>query len=372
MIIVKEVNLGKEMRAFIEFPYILYKNEPNWVAPLRLSQNSLFDFKNNPFWKTGEHCFFLAMDAGKIVGRISAILHNDYNRNQETFTGFFGFLEAVDDEKVFFGLLNAAEQWLKVRGCKKIIGPVNPSINYEVATLINGFDLPPKLMMTYNFSYYPKNIEACGYSKEMDFFAYYTGKDAPTISAKADRIIELTRKKYKLKVRPVQKKNFKSELSILHSIYNDAFSSHYGFVPMSKEEFEFMGKDMAQIVDEDFLLIAEYNDEPIGFILALPDYNEVFRHLRNGKLFPFGWLKFLYYRKKIKSIRILTIAIKEKYRHLGIGAYLYREILRQTELKGILHGEMSWVAENNVQMNKAAVEMGAVLNKKYRLFQKRL
>ena len=241
-----------------------------------------------------------------------------------------------------------------------------------MGTLISGFELPPYIMMTYNFEYYPQKIEAAGYMKEMDFFAYYTGRHAPTLYHKIDRIIDLTKKKYALTVRRVNKKNFYSEIDILHEVYNDAFSGHYGFVPMTKDEFVFMGKDLFQIVDEDFLLIAEYNNEPVAFILALPNYNEVFGRIKNGKLFPFGLIKFLYFKNKIESIRILTIAIKEKYRHLGIGAYLYREIIKTTDEKKTTHGEMSWIAENNVQMNKAAVEMGAVLNKKYRLYYKNL
>lgn len=372
MVTVKEVCGNTDMAAFIALPYRLYKNESNWVAPLLISQRSLFDLKKNPFWKTCDSSFFLASKEGDVVGRIACILHHDYFDSGAIPTGFFGFFEAVDDKEVFQALLHQAEAWLRSRDCKKIIGPVNPSINYEMGTLISGFDLPPYLMMTYNFAYYSKKLEAEGYGKEMDFFAYYTGKNAPTSYDKLDRIIHLTKKKYDLRVRAVRKKEFDKELNILHQIYNDAFTKHYGFVAMTKDEFVFMGKDMAKIVDEELLLIAEYKNEPIGFILALPNYNEVFAKLKNGKLFPAGWLKFLYFKSRIKSIRILTIAIKEKFRHLGVGAYLYREIIRKSAEKKLEHGEMSWVAENNIQMNKAALEMGAVLTKKYRLFCKNL
>ncbi len=360
------------MAAFIALPYRLYKDEPKWIAPLLLSQKSLFDLKKNPFWKTCDHVFFIAIKNGKTVGRIACIFHHDYFKTAAEPTGFFGFLDAEDDPDVFKNLLHNAEAWLGTRSCQKIIGPVNPSINYEMGTLISGFEFPPYLMMTYNFEYYNKRIVAEAYTKEMDFFAYYTGKNAPTLSGKMDRIIELTQKKYALHLRPVSKSKFYTELDILHNIYNDAFSKHYGFVAMTKDEFMFMGKDMAKIVDEQLLLIAEYNKEPIGFILALPNYNEVFGKIKNGKLFPGGWLKFLYYKSKIKSIRILTIAIKQKYRHLGVGAYLYREIIRTSAEKKMEHGEMSWIAENNIQMNKAALEMGAVLTKKYRLYCKQL
>lgn len=370
MLKIEEIENNESFKEFIKFPYVLYKNEPNWIPPLKISQSALFDLKKNPFWKTCDHTFFIATKNGTVCGRISAILHYEYFNSIPT--GFFGFLEAIDDKDVFQKLLETVERWLKLKGCEKIVGPVNPSINYEMGTLISGFELPPYIMMTYNFEYCPKHIEAAGYAKEMDFLAYYTGKGAPTFSIKLDRIIELTKKKYSINVRRVRKKDFHAELLTLHALYNDAFQEHYGFVPMTLDEFTYMGKDLVQIVDEDFLLIAEYKNEPIAFLLALPNYNEVFDHLRNGKLLPFGWLKFLFYRNKISSIRIMTIAVKHQFKHMGIGAYLYREIIRKTIEKNTQHVEMSWVAENNIQMNKAVIKSGAVPNKKYRLYQKNI
>ena len=183
------------------------------------------------------------------------------------------------------------------------------------------------------------------------------------------RVEKVLQKKYQVKIRPVNLKNFNEELEIVREIYNDAWAPNWGFVPMTREEFDFVADDFKQIIDPNLVLIGEYKGEPIGFALVVPNYNEVFNKIRNGKLLPFGLFKFLWYKRKINNVRIIILGTKQKYQKLGLGALFYTETMRRAKAGGYYGGEMSWVLEDNELMNKAAVMMGGKIHKKYRIYE---
>jgi GNAT superfamily N-acetyltransferase len=368
-ILIKPVSTVQQRDQFIRYPYQLYASCPYWVPPLLLSQKELLS-EMDPFWKKNKSRFFLAYDGDQIVGRIAAFTNSDHSIYFGRNDGFFGFFEAKDNGKVFEELLMEAEAFLKDQGCSKIIGPVNPTIHHELGVLTKGFDQFPFFMLTYNHSYYDARILEAGYQKLMDFSSYQLKPGDFQHTEKIARVKNFIQEKYHLTIRTPRVKDFEKELKALHEIYNDAFINHWGFFPMSWEDFYLLGKQMKLILDEEMVLIAELHGKPIGFLLAIPNLNEVLVKIKNGRLFPFGLIKLLHLKSKIKSLRVITIAVKKEFQHLGLGSFLYPEIARRAKIRGYENTELSWVVEDNVQMNKVCKEVGGQVSKMYRVYQK--
>lgn len=374
---VRSVRTAQERRAFLELPYRLYRNHPHWVAPLRVAQKDILNTRRHPFYKTADVEMFIARRAGRDVGRVMAIVNHAHNEFHAERTGFFGFFEAEDDFEAARLLLDAASDWLRARGMEMIRGPVNPSTNYELGLLVEGFDSPPAVMMTYNPPYYSQLIERYGFQKAIDLYAYSNSYDSFVYSEKLRRVSERLRKKDRISVRSVNLKNFKSEVEIVRKIYNDAWSRNWGFVPFSEAEFEHLAKDMKQIVDPNIILIAEQEIEgsseprPIGFFLALPDINLALKKI-NGRLLPFGLLKLLWHSRKITHVRAITMGVIKEHQNLGVASVFYDEMYRRCAIYNYPTGEMSWVLENNVMMNRAAELIGGQRSKVYRIYEKSL
>ncbi len=367
-LVIKRVENRSDLLKFIRMVWNINQGDPNWVPPLLIDRLKVLDKEKNPFFKHSEAEYFLAMKDGEIVGRIAAItnqMHNDFHHDN---TGFFGFLEGVNDPDVFKALLDTARDWLKERGKDKMIGPMNPSTNDEIGFLIKGFDSPPFLMMTHNPPYYQDIMEGLKYEKAKDLLAYYIHKDTIMIGEKLRQVANLTKEKAGVKIRCINMQDFEAELDRVRKVYNDAWSKNWGFVPMTPEEFDFIAADFKRIIDPRVVFIAEVNDEPIGFSLALPDYNQVFAKIPNGKLFPTGWLKLLRLRKKINRLRVITLGAIQKYQQAGIGGLFYLETFERGVENGYDSAEMSWVLEDNELMNRAARLMGGDPYKTYRIY----
>ncbi len=373
MIQIKPIqNKGSELRTFIDFPHDLYKDDPYYVPELFMAQSDLLSPKH-PFFLHGKIQLFLAYQDNKLVGRIAAILngnHNDFNKVNE---GFFGFFDAINNQEVANALLSAAEKWLRDQKLGSMIGPVNHSTNEACGLLVMGFDPSPMVLMTYNYPYYLQLLENYGLTKMVDLVAYALREEE--IGGKPIRLQEMLEKRLEQKgitIRPFDlKHNFKSELEEFGKVYNAAWDKNMGFVPMTKEEFAFMGKDLKMIADTDFCLAAEHNGEVIGIALCLPDINQVLKKIKRGRLFPFGIFKFLFGRKKINALRIVALGVTEPYRKMGIEACFYATMMKNGQKKRITFGEASWMLEHNDMMNKALEHMGGKHYKTYRLLEKK-
>jgi GNAT superfamily N-acetyltransferase len=368
------VRSGRDRRRFLDLPYRLYRRNEHWIAPLRMSQKDILDTARHPFYKTADVEMFLAERDGKVVGRIMAILNHAHNEFHGEKVGFFGFFEVERDVEAATALLDAARDWLRERGAEVLRGPVNPSTNYECALLIDGFDQDPVIMMSYNPPYYVEMLESYGLKKAMDLYAYFIDADFFVASDKLKRVADRFRKKSGITLRLVNLKDFANEVQTLRKVYNDAWSRNWGFVPVSTEEFEHLAKDLKQIVDPKVVYIAEKHEpesaEPraVGFFLALPDLNRALKKI-NGRLLPFGLLKLLWYSRKIKFMRIITMGVVKELQNLGIAAIFYDEIYSKVPWHGYPKGEMGWVLENNVMMNRAAEMIGGRLSKTYRIYE---
>ena len=363
------VKTRNEVNSFINFPYTLYRDEPKWAPPLRITQKDIFNAEHI-FWKKNKNQFFLAIKNGCCAGRIAAFINTQHNVHFSAADGFFGFLEACDEPAVFYALLQAANDFLKQHNCNKIIGPMNPDIHNELGTLVQGFETPAFIMLTYNFNYYDPLIQQCGFNKLRDFYSYKMTESQYHSLPKMERVQKQLLEKFALHIRTPDMKNFKQELEYFHSIYNDAFRDHWGFAPIPKDEFLLLAKDMKSIIDPRMVLIAEYNNEPIAFLLSLPNINEILISIRNGRLLPTGIFKLLWGKKNIGSIRVITAAIKKKYQHLGIGALLYPELMKRGRQFGYTTGELSWIVEDNIPMNSVAKQLAGAPYKTYRIYSK--
>lgn len=371
---IREIAEGDSLRDFIELQWRINRDVPHWVAPLRMSVAGALDRKKHPFHQHAEVAYLVAERNGTMVGRIAAIVnraHNDFHRDK---TGFFGLFEAVDDQEVTDALLAAAAHWLADRGMERMRGPVNFSTNEEIASpgvLIDGFDTPPAAMMTHNPRYYEGLMEGAGLVKSKDLLAYWLQDEdgpPPRLVRGSKRALE----RLGATVRPIELKKFRREVDIIKKIYNSAWSLNWGFVPMSDAEFEHMAKDFRPIVEPALCLIAEVGGEPIGFSLAIPNIHEAMRHMPSGRLFPFGLFKFLWYRRKIQSARVITLGFTPEYQHSGLGAALYIQTWFNGTQRGFDRGEASWILEDNLEMTRALERMSGTSYKRYRIYEREI
>lgn len=360
------------MRTFIDFPHDLYRDDPYYVPELFMAQRDLLNPDKHPFFLHGRMQLFLAYKGGKLSGRVAAIFNGNHNTFNHTNDGFFGFFDCIDDQEVANALLKTAEGWLKQQGLSTMIGPVNPSTNEPCGLLVDGFDSSPMLLMPYNRPYYKPLLEGYGLTKQVDLVAYALYDT--DLGDKPVRLQEALAQRLAAKgitIRPFDlKHNFKRELEQFGKVYNAAWDKNMGFVPMTKEEFNFMGKDMKMIADTDFCLAAEHNGEVVGIALCLPDINQVLKKIKRGRLFPTGVFHFLFGRKKINALRILALGVLEPYRKLGIEACFYATIMKKGREKGFKMAEASWMLEHNDLMNRAIEHMHGVRYKTYRIFEK--
>jgi hypothetical protein len=360
------------LKEFVEFPYPLYRGNPHWVPPLRIAVKELLDRKKHPFYANAEAEFFLARRDDRVVGRIAAVLDRNHNRFHEENTGFFGFFESVDDPAVAEALLTAARKWVFSRGATLLRGPMNPSTNYECGMLLEGFDSSPMVMMTYNHPYYPALMDRVGLHKAKDLYAYVQKAETVDLE-KIGRVAERSLTKRGIRVRPINMKDFTGEVERVWEVYNAAWSRNWGFVPMTKEEFFLMGKEMKQILKPELVLIGESGGESskkvVGFALALPDVNFALRPAA-GSLLPTGLLKILYYQRLIKGLRVIALGVVEEHRTSGVAAGFYAMLVRNARKLGYTgECEMSWILEDNTLMRRSLETMGAKRYKTYRIYE---
>ena len=369
---VRSVSSKNDLMQFIKLPWKIYEKDPYWVPPLILDRKNLLDKKKNPFYTHAEMEMFLAYKDSELAGRIAGITNENHNKFHEDKSGFFGFFESIDDKDVSQALFAETEKWLRERGKDMVLGPMNPSTNDEAGLLINGFDTPPYVMMCHNPEYYAHLIEDQGYEKAKDLYDWLLDIRGFEIPEKMIRLAETSSKRYDLTIRNIDIKNLARDVQLVREIYNDAWSRNWGFVPFTNEEIDHLAADLKQIVIEEFVLLAFKEERPIGFLLCIPNINEILIKNRSGRLFPTGLIKLLTGMKKIKTVRVITLGIVKEFQHIGLGTILYTELIRRAQKRNIHGGEMSWVLEDNEAMNRPIQLLGSKLYKTYRVYQKKL
>lgn len=370
---IAEVSSKSDRKKFIDFPHELYQGDPNYVPEIYLGQKELLSEKKNPFFRHSKVQLFLAYNGKKIVGRIAAIRNNEYNKFAEANVGYFGMFDVIEKYEVAKKLLDTACTWVKKEGHGRILGPANFSTNDTAGLLVEGFDRPPVVMMTYNFPYYLTFLEKYGFTKQMDMLAYHVTEE--TVNKKSVRIANMIGERLAKKgimVRTTNMKDFKNEVRKIRDIYLGAWDKNWGFVPPTEAEFDHLAEGLKMVIDSDFALIAEHDGKPIAFALAVPDINVIARTIKKGRLFPTGIFKLLFQRKKIKRLRIILLGVLEPYRRMGIEGVFYARIISRGIEKGYNEAEASWILDNNEMMKKGVEGVNMVPYKRYRMLEKEL
>ncbi len=364
-----------DLSRFFDVADRVYAGDPNWVAPLRNDVAKVFN-DANPFFRHGEMQLFIARRGSKDVGRIAAIVDRNHNAFHDEKAAFFGFYESTNDSQVAALLLEAAAIWGRERKMTVLRGPTNPTLNDEAGLLVDGFDSPPVLMMTYNPAYYVWLIEGQGFRKAKDLLAYWLSLEEEPLQ-RLSRVADRFRKREPdVIVRNVARGGLAKDLLKIREVYNEAWEKNWGFVPMTPEEMDFMAKRMKPLLVEELLWLAEAKRpddtlEPIAFMLMLPDYNVAIAPT-NGRLLPFGWLKFLLGTRRIKTVRVLTLGVKKSHRMSGIQSIMMVDSLRYLLSKGYTGCEVSWLLEDNELIIGALKIWGGKLYKTYRIYEKNL
>ena len=368
MVQISEVRTPAQLKVFIDLPWQIYVNNPNWVPPLKAEVKKLLDCKHHPFWEHARAMLFLAEKNGELVGRVSAQVDDNYNKLWNEKLGSFGFFECQNDQETANALFDAAANWARTERMTALRGPMSPSSNDEWGFLIEGFDRPPVLMMPYNPPFYLKLAENYGFQKAKDLLAFIKYASTPM----PERFITLAEKlkqNPRITVRPVNMKNLESEMAIIRELYNESWQKNWGFSPMTDNEMNYLASNLKSFAQPQMVLFAFYDGKPAGLSITLPDLNQVLKYL-NGKLGLLGIIKYLYYRKRVKGIRSLIFGFKEEYRRLGLPILLFYETEKFARTQGYEWCELSWNLEDNRLINDFDRELGAEVYKRYRVVEK--
>ncbi len=367
---IKKVESKKDKKVFLRFPWKVYEDDSNWVPPLLSDVKEKLDKNKHSFFEHADMDLFLAYDEGRLKGRVAAILDENHNSRHNEKIVFFGFYESFNDPDVTKALLDRVCEWGKERGMNVLRGPVNASLNDECAFLLEGFDSPPAVMMPYNPPYYLELMEKYGMKKIRDLYAFLM-EENEMANKKLETIVKKIERQTSVNLRSVDLKKVEEEAGKIKSIYNQGWENNWGFVPWTEKEMKHMAKKLKQIADPDIIVLAEENGRPVGFGFALPNYNEVLKDM-NGRLFPFGFIKFLLKKRKIKGIRVLVFGIVREYRMTGLSYLLYSRLYKNALKKGYKWAETSWQLEDNEPVNKFVMSIGGRIYKKYRIYQKNI
>jgi GNAT superfamily N-acetyltransferase len=367
---IEEARSRADLKRFVKFPWRVYDGDPNWVPPLLVDRYDFFNRAKNPFFRHAEVKLFLARREGQIVGRVATCINNAYNEHHQVKVGVFGFFEAIEDYDVAHRLLKTAMITLAGNGMEVMRGPLSFSTNHECGLLVEGFDSPPVVMMTYNPSYYVDFFERFGLTKAKDLLAFQiTGEQIP--DERAHKLIERLRTRSGATFRKLNMRDFDNEVQRCIKIFNEAWQDNWGYEPLSDAETRHIAKNLKQIVDPDLVHFAEIEGETVGFSLALPDIYQVLQRL-NGRLLPTGILKLLWHtkiRNKINRLRVVLMGVKPQYRKRGIDNCFYLDAFEIGGAKGYRTAELSWILENNNLMISALERLGARRYKTYRIYE---
>lgn len=358
----------RDLDAFINYPYALFRGHPHWVGELKKDTRRLLD-SSHPFWLHGERALFMAYRDGRPAGRIAAIVNRAHNSFHGENCGFFGFFDCAEDPEAAAGLLAAAEKYLHAKGMDKIRGPVNPSTNETCGLLVEGFDSAPMVMMPYNLPYYAGLIEAAGYAKAKDLLAYRM-EVAQGFPERFEKIIQRVRRGGGVELEFVDSRNLGAAIADLKDIYNSAWEENWGFIPMTAAEMEYLAEALKPLLKPDYLYFAKVDGKPAAFVLLLPDFNVALKAAR-GSLNLLTILPFLNRLLfKMRAGRLLTLGVKKEFRGRGLEMLLIKQAVEAGRKMKWEYAELSWTPEDNAQINNTIEAVGGRVYKKYRIYEK--
>jgi hypothetical protein len=373
---IRPVETKADRRAFVNFAWEVYKDDPAWVPPLKDEVHGLITPGKNPWFEHAKAKFWIAERGGKVAGRISAQVDELVQEHMSAGTGQWGMLETLDGEAAA-ALIATAEGWLREQGMTSALGPISLSIWDEPGLEIEGFDQPPTAMMGHHRPEYQAWIEAAGYRKAKDLLTYEVNI-AHWDDPKINRLIAAGERNAHIRIRMVDKSKFDQEARLILNLLNDAWSNNWGYVPLTESEIAYAGKKLKPIIYNELVRIAEYDGEPVAFMITLPDINELIMDL-NGELFPFNWMKLLWRLRKPRTrrARVPLMGVAKKLHHSRLASMLAFMLIEFTRRDcvgkfGIRTGEFGWILEDNKGMLSIAELPGAHVNHRYRIYEKSL
>lgn len=376
---IRKVDSPADYKAFFEFPWALYKDDPNWVPPLKSMRSDVLDKKRGAAWEYMDGEYFTAWRDGQLVGTIGAVINHRHNEFHQERIGWFGAFEVRDDAEASRGLLDAACAWVRAQGYDTIRGPQTFSTHEETGLLVDGFTRPV-LLYPYNYPYYEKHVLAAGFAPVMDTYGYFLTADHAKEIGTYDRLQKLVvalMKRNRITVRPVDRKNLKAEFALFKELYNAAWEKNWSFVPMTPRELDNMVNSLGQFFDARVAFFAYVDQEPVGFVLGIPDFNLVLHKSKSSPRTPeiITLLKALYYWKVAKVInwgRVPLLGVKEAYRNKGVDVSLYGTLIKAFIDNGYVNCDSGWILATNQAMNSILDNVGATRYKTFRYYEKAL
>ncbi len=364
-------------KTFVTLTRRIFEGDPQWVPPFLFELNERLDRKKNPYFAHAEMAEWIAWRGDQPVGRISAQVDQVALEHEDATAGHFGFFDVLDDEEAASALLTTAEDWLGERGMTRVIGPYNPTINEEPGILVDGFDDPPMMLMGHSRPYYQRLVEANGYEKVKDLYAYHLDIRNEIMPLGLKRLSERYLGERGLILRPVRMDHYKEDLDIILGIFNDAWSDNWGFLPMTDAELKHTADGLKILIKPEISMIAEWQGKPIGMMVTLPNLNEILKAI-DGKVLPFGWARLLWWLKvgPQQTVRVPLMGVLKEHQNSPLGAATSLsliEIIRQNTVKdGSSFAELSWILDDNLPMQGILEKIGCRLYKTYRVFAKAL
>ncbi len=362
---------SRDVSRFLNVAYAIYGEDPHWVAPLLMDLKKVFS-DANPLFQHAEMQLWVARRDGRDIGRIAGIIERSHNEFHGERTAFFGFFECLDDAGVCARLFEVVTVWARERGMNRLLGPMNPTTNDECGLLIEGYDSPPVLMMTYNPRYYQPLLEGVGCTKAKDLLAFAFDMVNGPKERFARFMEKFRRREPNVRLVPLDKKDLAAQLAKVKVVYNQAWEKNWGFVPMTDGEIDFMAERLKPLLTDGLAFVAETPDGPVGFLLAMPDFNEALKPLR-GRMLSWGLLKALPYFlgwKPTKYVRCITLGVTAKARGRGIEAAMLAEALTTCLRLGYQRGEASWILEDNTPVQRTIGLFGGEVYKRYRVYER--
>jgi GNAT superfamily N-acetyltransferase len=370
---VSPVTSRRERSEFIELPFRLHANERQWVPPLRIERRFFLSSRFNAYFKHADAQLFLARRGGRMVGRISAQIDHAFNDYHGSNTGMFGFLELEEDPEVLEAMLAAVAAWLRARGCDRMVGPMDFTMNDEVGVLYEGFEREPLVKQPWHPPYYQRLCEAASLEKAIDLWMWeLVIADRARILPILFELAEKLEPEHGIRIRHMRRRTLRSDLEVFREIYNDAWKRNWGFVPYSKEDIDAYAQELHLVFDPAWFMVAETAEgKAVGAALTVPDINQVLKRM-NGRLLPLGWWHFLRRRRIIDRCRVGFLGVRREYQHTGVAAGLYIEHFDMAERHRVKWGEMGWILETNKSMNRGMEAMGGRIVKRYRVYEREI
>jgi hypothetical protein len=362
----------RQVGEFLDLPFFLYRDCPQWVPPLEPDARAMLDPKRHPYYRHSDAAFFLLDgEDAHTAGRIAVLDNRHYNEFNRERTAFFYLFECIDDLAAAKILFDAAEEWARARGLNRLWGPKGFTALDGMGMLVRGFEHRPALGIPYNFSYYPQLVEGCGFRGTSDVVSGYFNRNA-RLPEHISRVAELVRRKRGLRILTFRsRRDLAAVVPRLQKLYNDSLAGTTGNTPLTDDEAKAMADQILWFADPKLIKLIAKGDELVGFVFAYPDISAALQRTR-GRLFPFGWIDLLLELRRTKWVNLNGAGIVEQYRGLGGTAILFDEMAKSLREGKFEHADVVQVGVDNDKMQRELRELGFDFYKMHRMYEKEI